>query len=89
MGTITVNISNELEEKFRASVKRRIGEGKGKLGSAVKEAFSKWIAEDEYQKLMKEAVETLKKGLYKLPKGYKFRRAEAYEKRYRKITGSS
>ena len=88
MGTITINISDETEKKFREKVRETLGEGKGKLGQAVEEIMSKWVEEAEYQKLMKEAVAMLKKGLYKLPKGYKFRREEAYEERYRKITGT-
>ena len=89
MGTMTINISDETEQKFREKVRETLGEGKGKLGQAVEEIMSKWVEKEEYQKLMKEAVATLKKGLYKLPKDYKFRREEAYEDRYRKITGTS
>ena len=89
MGTMTINISDETEQKFREKVRETLGAGKGKLGKAVEEIMSKWVEDAEYQKLMKEAVATLKKGLYKLPNGYKFRREEAYEERYRKITGTS
>ena len=88
MGTITINISDQTEERFRATVKERLGEGKGKLGKAVAEAINKWTEDDEQRKLREEALAMLKKGLYMLPKNYKFRREEAYEDRIRKITGS-
>ena len=42
----------------------------------------------ELDKLREEAIATLKKGIYNLPKGYKFKREEAYEDRIRKIIGS-
>ena len=88
MGTVTISISDETEKRFREAVKAKLGEGKGKLGKAVEEAISKWVEEDNYKKLMEEAIAMMKKGLYKLPKNYKFRREEAYEERVRKITGS-
>lgn len=86
MGIMTISISDETEQRFREKVKETLGEGKGKLGKAVEEIMNKWVESEEYQTLMKEAVATLKKGLYKLPKDYKFKREEAYEERYRKIT---
>lgn len=88
MGTVTVSMSDDVEERFRTAVKSRMGEGKGKLGKAVEAAINKWVEEDDYKKLMEEAIAMMKKGLYKLPKNYKFRREEAYEERVRKITGS-
>ena len=88
MGTITINISDETEQKFREAVKAELGEGKGKLGKAVEESLNKWLAEAEEARLRRRAIETLKKGLYKLPKGYVFKREEAYENRIRKILGT-
>ncbi|MBI2144147.1 hypothetical protein HYU17_03285 [Candidatus Woesearchaeota archaeon] len=88
MGTMTINISDETEWKFRQAVKEELGEGKGKLGKAVEESLNKWISEAKEAKLRQRAIETLKKGLYKLPKGYVFKRDEAYENRIRKILGT-
>ncbi len=88
MGTMTINVSDETEQKFRETVKAELGEGKGKLGKAVEESLNKWLSEAEETKLRRRAIETLKKGLYKLPKGYVFKREEAYEDRYRKILGT-
>ena len=89
MGTMTINISDETERKFREAVKAELGEGKGKLGQAVEDALRKWFEEDEQIKLRQEALALLKKGLYKVGKNYTFKREEAYEDRYRKITGTN
>ena len=88
MGTITVNVRDETEGNFRAAVKENLGEGKGKLGQALEEAMSKWFEGKENEALRQRAIERLKKGMYKLPKDYKFRREDAYEERYRKLTGT-
>lgn len=89
MGTMTISISDETEQKFREKVKETLGEGKGKLGQAVEEALDKWGEDKEQRKLREEALAMLKKGLYKVGKNYTFKREEAYEDRYRKITGTS
>ena len=89
MGTMTISISDETEQKFREKVKETLGEGKGKLGQAVEEIMSKWVEADEQRKLRQEALAMLKKGLYKVGKNYTFKREEAYEDRYRKITGAN
>ena len=88
MGTMTINISDETERKFRETVKAELGEGKGKLGQAVEETMTKWLEDKEEKALRRRAIERLKRGMYKLPKDYTFRREEAYEERYRKITGT-
>ncbi len=88
MGTITISVSDETEQRFRQAVKVKLGEGKGKLGKAINEALNKWVAEDEEKKLRQEALKMLEKGLYKVGKNYTFRREEAYEGRIRKITGT-
>lgn len=90
MGTITVNVSDEAEQNFRQTVEAELGEGKGKLGRAIEEAITEWAAEKKQRKLREEALALLKKGgLYKVGKNYTFKREEAYEDRYRKITGTN
>ncbi len=84
MGTITVNITNETETRFRDAVRDKIGTGKGKLGKAVEEAMNKWIEEEKTDYYVKEALQMMKKGLYKVGKDYTFKREEAYEDRLRK-----
>ncbi|MBI2581037.1 hypothetical protein HYV85_04505 [Candidatus Woesearchaeota archaeon] len=88
MGTMTISISDETEQKFREKVRETLGEGKGKLGRAVEESLRNWFENKEEEVLRQRALERLKKGMYRLPKDYKFRREEAYEERYRKLTGT-
>ena len=86
MGTITVNVDDETEMFFRKTVKETIGEGKGTLGKAITEALDKWTREKRQDKIKKRVLQRLNKGLYKLPKNYKFNRNEIYEERTRKIS---
>ena len=79
MGTITISISDETEQRFRQTVKARLGTGKGKLGKAVDEAISKWAEEKKTDEYVKEAMAMMKKGLYKVGKNYTFKREEAYD----------
>ncbi len=79
MGTMTINVKDETEERFRDAVNENFGKGKGKLGRAVEEAFNKWLEDKKDIALRQRALERLKKGMYKLPKDYKFRREEAYD----------
>lgn len=79
MGTVTISIKDETEERFRAAVSENLGEGKGKLGQAVEEALNKWLEDKKDKALRQRALERLKKGMYKLPKDYTFKREEAYE----------
>ena len=88
MGTITINISDEAEQKFREKVRETLGEGKGKLGKAIEDCINKWLSETEESKLRQRAIQMLKKGLYKVGKNYTFRREEAYENRIRKTLGT-
>ena len=88
MTTITINVKDEVNKDFREAVEKKMGHGKGVLGKAIEEAMQRWASEEEERKLREEALATLKKGIYKLPKGYKFKREEAYEDRIRKIIGS-
>ena len=83
MGTITINVKDEVEKEFRETVKKEIGVGKGKLGSAVEEALEKWVYEREQLDISSRQLIILKmkKGLYKLPKGWKFNRDEAYDRK--------
>ena len=83
MGTITVSISNEIENKFREAVKAKMGTGKGKLGKAIEEALTNWAADDKTKELVARALKKLDEGLYK-GEGYTFKREDAYAARVRK-----
>lgn len=45
MGTITLNLRDETEEKFRKAVGIIFGKGKGNLGKAANLALDKWAGQ--------------------------------------------
>ena len=45
MGQLNLKISEDVDQKFRSAVARRIGMKKGNLSIAVEEALSKWADE--------------------------------------------
>ena len=81
MGTMTVNVRDETEKEFRETVKRELGEGKGKLGSAVDEAMLKWNIEKNQKDIAARQIALMEKGLYSVGKGWKFNREELYDRR--------
>lgn len=42
MGTITINLDEKTEQRFRKNVALKFGKHKGALGKAVAEALNKW-----------------------------------------------
>ena len=79
MATITVNVSDEIEEKFRAEVKEHLGEGKGVIGRAVSEAFAKWIQQKRQEHITNDLRKLLDKGL-KIGKILYKKREELYDR---------
>ena len=77
MGTITVNVDDDIEERFRKCARDKLSIGKGKLGQAVKEAFELWIKEQAEQDTTKRQLALLEKGFY-FGK-YVFKRDELYD----------
>jgi hypothetical protein len=76
MATITINIQNEVSEKFREIVKKEKGEGKGIIGKAIEEALRMWIKE-----IVQRQLEYLKKG-FKTGKLKKYKREELYDRKF-------
>ena len=62
MGTMTVGVDDAVEERFRQTVKKNIGSGKGVLGKAVGEAMDKWVKEKEGEEIRKTALKRLAAG---------------------------
>ncbi|HLC79595.1 MAG TPA: hypothetical protein VJG83_04165 [archaeon] len=62
MGTMTIGVDDEIEEKFRHTVAREIGKGKGSLGRAVGQAMEKWVKEKEHEEIRKRAIKKLEMG---------------------------
>lgn len=58
MGTITVNVPDEVEQRFRKAVRQRYGMRKGSLGRALAEAMQEWQEGDE----MQQALEIMRRG---------------------------
>ncbi|GFO97126.1 hypothetical protein ig2599ANME_1326 [groundwater metagenome] len=59
MGTITVNIKDEVEKEFRKLVRSVHGTRKGELGKALTEAMQKWVYEKKQEKIAQEALNIL------------------------------
>ena len=79
MATMTINIDTEVEQKFRTTVKKEWGEGKGILGKAVQEALESWIKEKEQEEIAQRQLSLLKKGFH-MGK-YTFNREEIYDRK--------
>ncbi len=62
MGTITINVKNETEKKFRKIAGARYGKRKGALGEAVTEALDLWTRTNSKKSVIK-AMELLEKGI--------------------------
>ena len=59
MGTITVNVKDDVEKEFRKLVRSVQGTKKGDLGKAVTEAMQKWVYEKKQEKIAQEALKLL------------------------------
>lgn len=79
MGTMTISVSDEVENSFRERVNKKLGERKGVLGKAIEEAMKKWINDDEQSEIAQRQLKLMQKGLYSL-KGWKFNRDELYDR---------
>jgi len=59
MGTITINIKDDVEKEFRKLVRSVHGAKKGDLGKALTEAMQKWVYEKRQEKITQEALKLL------------------------------
>lgn len=62
MGTITVNVDDKAESRFRKTVKEAVGTGKGKLGKAITEAINKWVDEKRQKEIAERQIKLMEKG---------------------------
>ena len=62
MGTITVNVKDEIENEFRKTVSHKKGEGKGKLGEAITEAMAEWTNKNRQISIANDMIKLMKKG---------------------------
>ncbi|MBI4148694.1 hypothetical protein HY490_05365 [Candidatus Woesearchaeota archaeon] len=80
MGTITVSISEDVEQRLRKHV-RKTGQQKGSLGRNISRAVEHWLDEQEQKKIGEELHHLLDKGFAMGRLLYK-RRAELYDRPY-------
>lgn len=80
MGTITININNNIEQSFRETVKEEYGKGKGILGKAVNEALENWIEEKKQEEIRQRQLMMIKKGFNLGKKNFK-KRADLHERK--------
>ena len=79
MGTITINVDDEVEARFRKTAGEQYSNKKGYLGDAITEAMRKRRSEKEKKEMGERKIKLMEKGLYSL-KGWKFNREEIYDR---------
>ena len=62
MGTITVNIKDEVEKEFREVAGIAHGSERGYLEKAITDAIQKWIYEKRQEKIAEEALKLVEQG---------------------------
>ncbi len=62
MGTITINIDNDVEKQFRALAQKIYSKKKGYLGNAMTSAMQKWIDEVTQKQISEREITLLEKG---------------------------
>ena len=79
MGTMTINVDNDVEQQFRAIAQKIYSKKKGYLGNAVTSAMKKWIDEMTQKQISERELKLLENG-FDMGK-FKFRsREELYER---------
>jgi hypothetical protein len=74
--TVTINLDEPIEKKFREKAKLKYGNRKGALAKALNEALEEWLKSEEQDEL-KESLKLLEKGI-KMKK-WKFKREDLYD----------
>jgi hypothetical protein len=62
MGTITISVDDDTEERFRAAAKKKLGERKGYLGKATTEALEIWVQKQTQEEIARDVLALLEKG---------------------------
>jgi hypothetical protein len=79
MATITVNVDDSVEKRFRKEVYEHLGEEKGVLGRAITEALRLWIEEKAQEDVARALRATMDKG-YRMGKLKYSSRGELHER---------
>jgi hypothetical protein len=64
MGTITISVDDDIEQRFRAAAKKKLGERKGYLGKATSEALESWVKKQSQEEIAHDALALLETGHY-------------------------
>ncbi len=75
--TVTVNLDESIEKRFKEKARLKYGNRKGSLAKALNEALENWL-KDESQDLLKENLKLLNNGIEM--KKWNFNREELYER---------
>ena len=73
MGVLTISLKDEDEAKLRKLDKEKYGKMKGAIAKTIVEAVEKNMSKDEEEKISRQTLELLKKGLHMGKKLYKTR----------------
>jgi predicted transcriptional regulator len=79
MGTITINVKDEVENKFRKLASALYSGKKGYLGRAVTEAMEIWIKEKKQKEMAERELRVLDKG-FNLGKVLVKKRKDIYDR---------
>ncbi|MCZ7372163.1 MAG: hypothetical protein O8C59_05415 [Candidatus Methanoperedens sp.] len=79
MGTITINVNDDIEKSFRELARKVYTGKKGYLGKAVTSAMQKWIDEIRQKKISESELKLMEKG-FKMGKFRFNAREELYER---------
>jgi len=80
MGTITINIDDNIENEFRNYLSEKGEILKGTLGKAITEAIAKWLKEKKQEEISIKAIERMKEGFSS--GGFKIKsRSELHERK--------
>jgi len=75
--TVTVNLDEAIEKKFKEKAKLKFGNRKGSLAKALNEALEQWLKSDA-QNVLGENLKLLDTGIEM--KKWKFKREDLYER---------
>ena len=75
--TVTVNLDESIEKRFKEKARLKYGNKKGSLAKAFNEALDEWLKSDD-QELLNENLRLLDEGI--LMKKWNFKREELYER---------
>lgn len=79
MGTLTVNVNNDVEKEFRKTAGSVHGKRKGTLGKALTEAMAEWTYAKKQKQIAEEALALMGQG-FRLGRRLYRDRSELYER---------